>query len=181
MNLKNKIKYIAVIVLYAICSFSCGNNGNKKSNIPYVDYSEESLSSDETIDIPYNEEGGVKMVTAKINGTASIDMIFDTGCSEALISILEAQQLIKRGLLTENDYLGNSKSVIADGSIVEDMVFNLNSLELTNGEQTIICRDVQVSVSSSIEAPVLLGNGVLDRVSSYEIDNENKVIKFKLK
>ena len=117
---------------------------------------------------------------AKINGV-NIDMIFDTGCSQTLISMLEAQMLKKKGLLTENDYIGNSKSIIADGSIVENMLFNIKSLELTDGIRTIVCENVVVQVSSNIEAPVLLGNEVLDRVASYTIDNENNIIKFKLK
>ena len=108
-------------------------------------------------------------------------MIFDTGCSQTLISLLEAQMLAKRGLLTERDYLGTSKSAIADGSIVEDMVFKLKTLELTDGERVIKCDNVVVQVSNNVAAPVLLGNEVLDRVASYTIDNDAKVIKFKLK
>ena len=73
------------------------------------------------------------------------------------------------------------KSSIADGSIVEDAIFNIRTLELTDGQQTIVCRNVLTQVSSNAEAPVLLGNGVLDRVASYTIDNEARVIKFKLK
>lgn len=108
-------------------------------------------------------------------------MIFDTGCSLTLISPLEAKQLLKRGLLTEDDFLGTAKSSIADGSVVEDAIFNIRTLELTDGNQTIVCRDVLTQVSSNTEAPVLLGNGVLDRVASYTIDNDLKVIRFKLK
>ncbi len=174
------MKYI-VIVICILTSLSCINNQQKKkTNIPYVSYSEGYDIESATINVPFTEENGVKMVTAHING-ASIDMIFDTGCSQTLISLLEAQILVKRGLLSENDYMGTSKSTIADGSVVEDMVFNLKELKLTDGKQTIVCKDVVAQVSSNIEAPVLLGNGVLDRVASYEIDNENKVIKFKLK
>ena len=93
----------------------------------------------------------------------------------------EAQQLASRGLLTKEDYVGKSKSVIADGSVVEDAIYKLSTLEITGGTEPIICRDVTVQVSSNAEAPVLLGNGVLDRVASYTIDNEEKVIRFKLK
>ena len=108
-------------------------------------------------------------------------MIFDTGCSNTLISPLEVKQLLKRGLLTEADFLGTAKCSIADGSVVEDSIFNIRTLELTDGNRTIVCRDVRTQVSSSANAPVLLGNGVLDRVASYTIDNDSKVIRFKLK
>ena len=88
---------------------------------------------------------------------------------------------MKRGLLTEDDIIGTAKATIADGSIVEDTMINIRTLELTDGYRIIVCRNVLTQVSSSINAPVLLGNGVLDRTASFTIDNEQQVIKFKLK
>ena len=44
----------------------------------------------------------------------------------------------------------------------------------------IVCTNVEVTVSNSIQAPMLLGNGVFDRISEWTIDNESKTIKFKL-
>jgi hypothetical protein len=178
--MKKIIRYsliITTILLLASCSSS---KKSKKVHIPYVNYSEEMVPDDETINVPYTLEGGVKYVQVKINGL-STDMIFDTGCSNTLISPLEVKQLLKRGLLTEDDFLGTAKCSIADGSVVEDSIFNIRTLELTDGNRTIVCRDVRTQVSSSANAPVLLGNGVLDRVASYTIDNDSKVIRFKLK
>lgn len=173
------IKLITVVIL-GVLLCSCNSGQKKKSHIPYVEGGDASSLDYETINVPFVEQGGVKYVAAKINGV-SVDMIFDTGCSQTLISLLEAQMLAKRGLLTERDYLGTSKSAIADGSIVEDMVFKLKTLELTDGERVIKCDNVVVQVSNNVAAPVLLGNEVLDRVASYTIDNDAKVIKFKLK
>ena len=42
----------------------------------------------------------------------------------------------------------------------------------------IVCSDVDVTVSNNISAPMLLGNGVFDRISSFSIDNANKLIHF---
>jgi len=176
MKLINRFVLTILVVLVAA---SCGEK-KKKVTIPYVSYDNSIGSSSGTIDVPFKWESGVKYVQVKINGL-STDMIFDTGCSMTLISVLEAQQLMKRGLLSSEDFLGTAKASIADGSIVEDAVFNIKTLELSDGQQTIICRDVLTQVSSNAEAPVLLGNGVLDRVASYTIDNDARVIKFKLK
>ena len=63
--------------------------------------------------IPYKESKGVKIIAVKVNGVG-LEMIFDTGCSGTLISIAEANYLYQKGLLTENDFLGISKSMIAD-------------------------------------------------------------------
>lgn len=173
------LSYFAIIIAFLII-VSCGEK-KKKVHIPYLNYEHSAAIDDgKTIDVPYRLESGVKYVQVRINGL-STDMIFDTGCSMTLISMLEAQQLFKRGLLTKDDFLGTAKSSIADGSIVEDAVFNIRTLELTDGKQSIICRNVSTQVSSKAEAPVLLGNGVLDRVASYTIDNEKRLIRFKLK
>jgi hypothetical protein len=158
---------------------SCGGK-KKKVVIPYVNYSSDAVNDYGVIDIPYKLESGVKYVQVKINGL-STDMIFDTGCSMTLISVLEAQQLVKRGLLKNEDFLGTTEAIIADGSIVEDAIFNIKTLELSDGNSSIICRNVLTQVSSNAAAPVLLGNGVLDRVASYTIDNDAQVIRFKLK
>ena len=166
-------------LLILLSLVSCGGK-KKKVSIPYVNYESISASNTGTIDVPFKLESRVKYVQVKINGL-STDMVFDTGCSTTLISVLEAQQLVKRGLLSKDDFLGTTEAIIADGSVGEDAVFNIRTLELTDGNRTIVCRNVLTQVSSNAEAPVLLGNGVLDRVASYTIDNEAKVIRFKLK
>ena len=105
-------------------------------------------------------------------------MIFDTGCSGTLISIAEANYLYQKGLLTENDFLGISKSMIADGSIVDNMVINLKEVIIAD---QILCPNVEATVSKNIDAPLLLGNEILNRTESYTIDNINRTITFKLK
>lgn len=172
-------KRLLIVCLGIVLISSCSPK-KKRSNVAYVDYDSSYSVESGTINIPFRSENGIKLVTAKINGL-STDMIFDTGCSAALISPLEVQQLLKRGLISSEDVIGTSYATIADGSIVEDTIINLKKLELSDGENTIVCHNVITQVSSSISAPVLLGNGVLDRVSSFTIDNEAGVIRFKLK
>ena len=175
-------RYFSILFAFFLVLLSLAScSGNKKKvHIPYVNYNSNVLDDYGTIDVPFKLESGLKYVQVKINGL-STDMIIDTGCSMTLISILEAQQLAKRGLLSKEDFLGTAESVVADGSIVEDAIFNIRTLELTNGERTIMCRDVLTQVFSNVTAPVLLGNGILDKVASYTIDNDAKVIRFKLK
>lgn len=127
--------------------------------------------------IPYNDKAGVKIIAVKVNGIG-LDMVFDTGCSGTLISIAEAYYLYQKGLLNDNDFLGTAKSIIADGSIVENMVINLKEVIIAN---QILCPNVKATVSKNIDAPLLLGNEILDRTESYTIDNINRTITFKLK
>lgn len=113
-----------------------------------------------------------------VNRQFTVKMILDSGCSSTLISIAEAKYLYEKGCFTQDDILGTTQSQIADGSIVENMVINLR--ELVIGGQ-IVCTNVTATVSANTQAPLLLGNEVLNRVPSYSVDNENKLIKFKLK
>lgn len=131
----------------------------------------------EIISVPYEERGNVKYVDVSVNGFG-FQMIFDTGCSGTLISVAEARYLYEKGYLTEDDFLGVTKSQIADGSIVENMVVNLKEVVIGN---KILCKDVQATVSANNNAPLLLGNEVLNRVAAYSVDNENKTINFKCK
>ena len=89
------------ILLGSLLFSACDN----KPKTVYFDteYSSESYSSDEELSnysfidtedivVPYQEKGGVKIVSVEVNGM-HLDMIFDTGCSGTLISIAEDNYL----------------------------------------------------------------------------------------
>ena len=185
-----KIKYLSFILI-AILFASC--EGKKKrpafydngadTEIDSVAYDNEvssdyeQMSDAEIVSIPFTEKNGVKYVNVSVNGFG-FEMIFDTGCSGTLISVAEANYLYQKGYLTQDDIMGVSQSQIADGSIVENMVINLKEVIL---DGKIRCTDVTATVSANNNAPLLLGNEVLNRVAAYAVDNENQTINFKLK
>lgn len=165
---------------FLIAIASCDNSEKKRPVYVDTDDTEEEATyaqSGEEIVVPYRNENGVKYVSVKVNGVG-FEMIFDTGCSGALISVAEANYLYQKGKLTQDDILGFAQSKIADGSIVEDMVVNLK--EVTINDQ-ILCPDVKATVSGNINAPLLLGNEVLDRLATIKIDNEREALIFTLK
>lgn len=140
---------------------------------------EESLyaqSGDEIV-VPFRYENGIKYVDVKVNGVG-FEMIFDTGCSATLISVAEANYLYQKGKLTPDDIIGTTQSQIADGSIVEEMLVNLEEVVIND---KIFCPNVKATVSGNINAPLLLGNEVLDRLATITIDNENQTLNFRLK
>ena len=180
-------RIICIIILLFL--FSCQTN---KKRLAFYDSTDVEVNEDigtntfasnvyydsgSLVSIPFIDKGGVKFVNVSVNGF-NFEMIFDTGCSNTLISIAEANYLYQKGFLSEDDYLGSAKSMIANGDIVEDMMFNLKEVVLDN---KILCTNVVATVSSNTKAPLLLGNEVLNRVASYTIDNERKVINFRLK
>lgn len=173
--MKKNILFIMLIPLLLSC-------GNEKKRPVYYDIDEsieEPLyaESGAEVVVPFNNKNGVKYVPVKVNGVG-FEMIFDTGCSGALISVAEANYLYQKGKLTSDDILGVAQSKIADGSVVEDMVVNLQEVVIND---QILCPNVKATVSANIDAPLLLGNEILDRLATITIDNENETLNFKLK
>ena len=180
--MKRIISIVTIILLISACGGK-DQNKSKKYVVESYDYTSDiseqldAYDGQGTLSVPFREKGGVKTVFVKINGVG-YDMIFDTGCSITLISSAEAGYMIQKGTLTKDDIIGTSESIIADGSIVEDTVIILREVEIGDGLK---CQNVIATVSNSANAPLLLGNEVLNQTASYTIDNVNKVIRFKLK
>lgn len=174
----NRFKLLFCFLSIALLFVSCrGRDSKPLDAYTDVSYEEEYDDDDGTIVVPFQVRNGVKTIFVKLNGVG-VDMIFDTGSSLTLISLAEARYLAEKGLLTDNDILGVEQFMIADGSIVVNMVVNLSEVIIAD---QIVCRNVKATVANNIEAPLLLGNDVLNRVASYTIDNEKGVINFQLK
>lgn len=185
------LKTTVLVFLCALIFTLLGSCGGEKNRPVYVDTEigdedsvsevgdtvEKSLSTGEEVLVPYKNENGVKLVQVKVNGVG-FEMIFDTGCSGTLISMAEANYLYQKGKLTPDDVLGVTQSQIADGSIVENMVVNLKEVVIND---QILCPNVQATVSNNINAPLLLGNEVLNRIAAITIDQEREVLVFKMK
>lgn len=129
------------------------------------------------ISIPYEDFEGVKVIPVKLNGV-TMNMIYDTGCSGLHISLIELQTLAKNGKVSQDDVLGVSYSTIANGSIVQNGLINIKQIEIGNGDELIKLENVQASVALNQDAPILLGNAVLDELASVEVDNVEKTINF---
>ncbi len=154
----NAMKFILGILIITTL-FSCGGDKKKPIYVETENVSEEKETEDtsyaqsgEEIVVPFRNENGVKYVQVKVNGVG-FEMIFDTGCSGALISVAEANYLYQKGKLTQEDILGTAQSQIADGSVVENMVVNLKEVVIND---QILCPNVQATVSNNINAPLLL-------------------------
>lgn len=187
------IKSAALLVLAFLALDSCSE---KKKPLSFYDTSDITANStetetdsnssqvsfnpeytDEEVEVPFVEQDGVKLIDVTVNRQLTVKMIIDSGCSSTLISIAEARYLYEKGCITQEDILGTSQAQIADGSIVENMVINLRELVIGN---KIVCTNVTATVSENAQAPLLLGNEVLNRAPAYSVDNEHQVIRFKL-
>ena len=126
----------------------------------------------ETTEIPFNKSGDMMMIECKINNLP-LHFIFDTGASDASISDVEANFMMKNGYLNRNDIVGKARYQTADGNISEGTVINLKHVNFGGLELT----DVKASVVKSQKAPLLLGQSVFGRLGRIEIDNKEKVVK----
>jgi predicted aspartyl protease len=161
--------------VFCLVLFACGGNTQTKQAPVKLPSQGGKRSANSIIKVPYEERGKVKVIPVKLNGI-TMDMIFDTGCSGLHISLHELQTLHKNGQFSEADIIGSSYSQIADGTIVENGLIVLRSVEITD---QLILENVEATVSLNQEAPLLLGNNVLDEYASIEIDNINGTLNFK--
>lgn len=190
MKMRKIILFATIIMLIAT---SC--NKKRSSYVP-DNYEYSSTTSDEKDTSFLNEpeeenygfkvtfkqrDDGLKTVHVKFNDIAGFDAVFDTGCSGMMISLQEAMSLHKAGTLTDNDFLGQQQSSIANGEIIENAVFMIREVSLTDTEgNKHSIHDVQATVIENPEAPILVGNSVIDQFAkyAYTIDLQKNEIIF---
>ena len=117
-------------------------------------------------------EGGIYTVPCKVNGL-NLRFIFDTGASNVSISISEAVFMLKNGYLDSNDIIGSGRSMIANGSIVENTRIIIREIEIGG----LILKNVEATVVHSMEAPLLLGQSVIQRLGRVEINRDELIIQ----
>ncbi len=111
---------------------------------------------------------GVYEVPCDINGLP-LKFILDTGASTVSISSVEASFMLKNGYLKKDDIRGKEYFSTATGEIREGTVINLRKIEVGDA----VLRNVEASVAHNQQAPLLLGQSVLERFGTITIDNIN--------
>lgn len=115
--------------------------------------------------IQMKKENGVYTVPCTVNGLP-LKFIFDTGASDVIISLTEADFMLKNGLLKEEDIIGKQSYQTATGSISEGVKIILREIKFGDIKLT----NVVASVVLTDKAPLLLGQSVLTRIGKYQID-----------
>lgn len=119
-------------------------------------------------------QNGVRYVWIEINGIR-LRFIFDTGASSICISPAEATVLYRQGTLQKEDILNVEYFQDATGKISEGTKVNLREVKIGD----MILENVEALVIDNVNAPLLLGQTVLERFGSIEIDNVKGEITFK--
>lgn len=128
------------------------------------------------MEVPFSKANGVTKVDCTINNLP-LNFVFDTGASDVTLSQVEADFMLKNGYLNDKDVVGSQRYQTADGNISVGTVINLRRIHFGGLE----LNNIRASVVKSQNAPLLLGQSVLQRLGKIEIDNERQVLKITTK
>ena len=142
----------------------------ESSNEALVEYAEK------VVEVPFTRHGGVTQVKCSVNGLP-LHFIFDTGAADVTISRVEATFMFKNEYLSSSDVIGKARYMDANGDISVGTVLNIKKITLGGLE----LENVRASVVESNNAPLLLGQSVLNRLGKIEIDYDRSVLKITTK
>ena len=117
------------------------------------------------------EDMGVYKVPCEVNGL-KVKMIFDTGASVVSLSQSFAEIMIDNGCLSSADFIGESKSLIADGSMVKHTNIILRSIKICD----ITLNDVKAIVVNNQSAPLLFGQSAIQMLGDISIKGDKLYI-----
>ncbi len=95
----------------------------------------------------------------------------------AQVSLDKALQLLNDGIISKSDFEGDPTKILADKSIRNNSLFNIDELRI--GARTI--RDVKFTVVHRQQNPVTLGRQVMQKIGTYIINENTKEIIFQYK
>lgn len=151
------------------------NGASPRASLFKAETNNNGVISGSVSEIPFTREsGGLCRVKCEINGLP-LTFWLDTGASDVSLSMVEATFMMKNGYLTKDDVVGSSYYLDANGNVSEGTVLNLRKVSFGDTELT----NVKASVVSNLKAPLLLGQSVLSRLGSVEIDNQKQVIRIR--
>ena len=142
----------------------------ESSNEALVEYAEK------VVEVPFTRHGGVTQVKCSVNGLP-LHFIFDTGAADVTISRVEATFMFKNEYLSSSDVIGKARYMDANGDISVGTVLNIKKITFGGLE----LETVRASVVESNNAPLLLGQSVLNRLGKIEIDYDRSVLKITTK
>ena len=107
----------------------------------------------------------------------SLYFVFDTGASDVSLSSVEATFMMKNGYLKSSDVIGKQNYMMANGEISAGTVINLRNVNFGGLDLD----NIRASVVHNQTAPLLLGQSILSRLGSIEIDNAKRVLRITYK
>jgi hypothetical protein len=118
----------------------------------------------------YKNMSNLFELDVKINdNTSPSRFLFDSGASMVSISKEFYNYLIANGFLSDSDFLRKEQTILADGTLIDVFVVNIKKIQIGNYEATNV-----ESIVTSDNAPLLIGQNLIQKFSSFKFDNQNK-------
>lgn len=111
------------------------------------------------------DNSGVYTLSCKLN-ELPLNFIFDTGASTVSISQSEAVFMLKNGYLKSSDIIGSERFMTASGDIMVGAKIIIRKIEIGG----LVLKNVEASIVPNNNAPLLLGQSVLNRLGRIEIN-----------
>lgn len=121
--------------------------------------------------IPLRWQDGGYVVSGQINERITLDFVLDSGATDVTIPADVARTLMRTGTLTQKDLLGEQTSQLADGSFSKSRGVMIRTLKIGDIE----LQNVEASIGPTA-GPLLLGQSVLRRFTSWTIDNSQPAL-----
>lgn len=115
---------------------------------------------------------GVLAVPVLINQSVRIPFIIDSGAADVQLPAEVVLTLFRTGTISDEDFLGGSSYVLANGSTLRSLRFNIREMRV--GKHVV--RDVVASTGPAIKSQALLGQSFLSRLGSWTLDNRRGVL-----
>lgn len=123
--------------------------------------------------VAMTQNRGVYEIPVIVNCIA-MHFIFDTGASNVSLSETEATIMYRQGLITDDDIKGSKQFVDANGDINEGTIINLKEINIGGR----VVKNVSASVVHSQNAPLLLGQSLMERFGKFTMDYKKATITF---
>jgi aspartyl protease family protein len=153
----------------------CHAPGDKTGAIPWApcgtDGAPERATARTTVQ--FQRMGGVFLLPASVDGPFKVYFIVDSGAANVQIPEDIVDQMKRAGALTDADFLGQRRFILADGSGVQQRIFRLRTLQI--GDRTM--ENVLAALGAPRSRP-LLGQSFLRRLEWWKIDNVKNSIEF---
>ncbi len=155
----------------ASCAHRSGHGKRVNGTTAYQPRTEEHVAGSTCVRM--TEENGVYYVPVEVNGL-NLKFVFDTGASAISISSAEVAVMYRQGLITQDDVIGTSQMMDANGDITEGAIVNLRTVKI--GDITL--HNIQASVEDNMQAPLLFGQSALSKFGKVSIDYDKGYIEF---
>lgn len=121
--------------------------------------------------VQLERQGGVFEVKGLINDSISLNFIVDSGASDVSLPSDVVSVLIRSGTIQKSDFIGATQYILADGSRMPSMRFNIRSLTIGG----VRVENIVGSVANE-NAPLLLGQSFLRKFSKWSVNTKDETL-----